>query len=244
MARARNIKPSFFINDKLADCEPLARLLFAGLWTVADREGRLERQTRKIKAQILPYDDCDAESLLKQLENKGFILSYYVENIQYIQILKFKEHQNPHVKEGASTIPAPDLHQTSTVQNVPYPLSPIPLIDSPIPIRAEKIELFPLWLDLVLWQDFVNHRKAIKAPLTKRAEDLAIGELSKLTQKGYSQKELIEKTILNGWKTFYEPKEQYANKSNNGYNHKPTQAEQIAEGIARLNAEYGGGIST
>ena len=37
MARARNIKPGFFTNDVLADCDPLARLLFAGLWTVADR---------------------------------------------------------------------------------------------------------------------------------------------------------------------------------------------------------------
>ncbi|SPP31372.1 hypothetical protein ARAF_0496 [Arsenophonus endosymbiont of Aleurodicus floccissimus] len=54
MVRARNIKPGFFSNDDLAECEALARLLFAGLWTIADREGRLEDKHRKIKVMVLP----------------------------------------------------------------------------------------------------------------------------------------------------------------------------------------------
>jgi hypothetical protein len=65
MARARNIKPGFFLNDELAECEPLARLLFAGLWCIADREGRLEDKPKRIKVEILPYDDCDIDYLLK-----------------------------------------------------------------------------------------------------------------------------------------------------------------------------------
>ena len=39
MSRSRNIKPGFFKNEHLAECQPLARLLFIGLWTLADREG-------------------------------------------------------------------------------------------------------------------------------------------------------------------------------------------------------------
>lgn len=39
MARARNIKPSFFKNEDLADLNPFDRLLFIGLWCLADREG-------------------------------------------------------------------------------------------------------------------------------------------------------------------------------------------------------------
>lgn len=35
--RARNIKPGFFSNDLLPECEPLARLLFIGLWCMADK---------------------------------------------------------------------------------------------------------------------------------------------------------------------------------------------------------------
>ena len=54
MARARNLKPSFFTNDILAEVPALGRLLFQGLWCVADREGRLADRPRKLKAEILP----------------------------------------------------------------------------------------------------------------------------------------------------------------------------------------------
>jgi len=122
MARARNIKPGFFLNEELAECEPLARLLFAGLWCIADREGRLEDRPKRIKAEILPYDDCDVDKLLNQLAKQGFIIRYEVDDKRYIQISNFLKHQNPHIKEAASTIPpppevgpAPDEHHTSTV---------------------------------------------------------------------------------------------------------------------------------
>lgn len=56
MARARNIKPSFFTNLELGECSPLARLLFIGLWCIADRKGRLEDKPKQIKIQTIPYD--------------------------------------------------------------------------------------------------------------------------------------------------------------------------------------------
>lgn len=117
MARARNIKPSFFANDDLADINPLGRLLFIGLWTVADRDGRLEDRPRRIKAEILPYDDCDVDSLLNDLNQHGFIQRYEVDGERFIQVVNFTKHQNPHVKESASSIPAPDEHHTSPVQD-------------------------------------------------------------------------------------------------------------------------------
>jgi hypothetical protein len=115
MARARNIKPGFFTNDELAECDPLARILFAGLWCVADRSGRLEDRPKKIKAELLPYDNANAEKLLTQLADRKFILRYKAEGQSYIQVLAFEKHQNPHIKEAESSIPAPDLHSASTV---------------------------------------------------------------------------------------------------------------------------------
>ncbi|GAA0696235.1 hypothetical protein ISN75_06750 [Dyella marensis] len=116
MSRARNIKPGFFKNEILAECEPLARILFSGLWCEADRAGRLEDRPKKIKAECLPYDECDIDSLLNQLASKSFILRYEVGGKRYIQILMFAKHQNPHKNEAASSIPAPEPHCTSTVQ--------------------------------------------------------------------------------------------------------------------------------
>lgn len=111
--RARNIKPGFFKNEDLADCDLSARLLFIGLWCMADREGRLEYRPKRIKAEVLPYDACNVEKLLNQLHLKKFIIIYTVTNEKYIQILNFRKHQNCHIKEAASTIPAPCEHDTS-----------------------------------------------------------------------------------------------------------------------------------
>ncbi|MEQ5753237.1 hypothetical protein ABN357_19495 [Providencia rettgeri] len=153
MARARNIKPGFFTNDDLAECEPLARILFVGLWTVADREGRLEDKPRKIKAMVLPYDDADCDKLLSQLHGKNFITRYVVDGNEFIQINNWKKHQNPHMKEAASEIPeqvtqptdikeAPEKHHTSTVQepeeNQTIPADSLNLIpDSLNPINTQ-----------------------------------------------------------------------------------------------------------
>lgn len=123
MARARNIKPGFFANEMLAECDPLARLLFAGLWCLADREGRLEDRPKRIRAEVLPYDACDPEELLTQLEKHGFILRYAREEQRFIQVLNFGKHQNPHIKEAKSTIPAPFSSdaETGDAQDVPTP---------------------------------------------------------------------------------------------------------------------------
>ena len=145
MARARNIKPGFFSNDLLAEIAPLGRILFAGLWTLADREGRQEDRVKRIKAQLLPYDDCDCESLLQDLHEHGFIQRYTVAGAGYIQIVKWHEHQNPHMKEAESTIPAQDKNSASpvldtTLTGTSRADSPIPhpLTDSPIPTTRAK----------------------------------------------------------------------------------------------------------
>jgi len=99
MPRSRNIKPAFFTNDDLADCDPLARLLFIGLWCIADSEGRLKDKPRQIKVQILPYDDCNTDLLLINLEQSGFIQRYTVQGQPLIQVVNFTMHQNPHKNE-------------------------------------------------------------------------------------------------------------------------------------------------
>jgi hypothetical protein len=113
MARSRNIKPGFFVNEDLTEIEPLGRLLFAGLWCLADREGRLEDRPKKIKLSILPADNCDIEALLNELQQRAFLIRYEVNGVKYIQIKNFAKHQSPHHKEVASVIPAPPNHVDS-----------------------------------------------------------------------------------------------------------------------------------
>lgn len=106
--RARNIKPGFFKSDDLAECSPLARLLFAGLWCLADREGRLRDRPKRIKAEALPYDECDVDALLDELQRRGFIIRYESDGLRCIWIPTFLLHQRPHQNEQASELPPYD----------------------------------------------------------------------------------------------------------------------------------------
>jgi len=106
MARTRNLKPAFFKNEDLAECDPVVRLLFAGLWTLADREGRLECRPKRIRAELFPYDSFDVAGMLDQLAARGFIRFYEVEGQKYLEIPTFTQHQHPHHGEKAAC-PAP-----------------------------------------------------------------------------------------------------------------------------------------
>ncbi len=141
MARSRNIKPAFFKNLQLAECQPLARLLYQGLWCLSDREGRLRDQPRLIKAECLPYDNCDVDELLNELVGCGLIIRYVASGQKCILIPTFKKHQNPHIKEVASELPeyidvaestvqAPDQNRTSTEQALLIPDSLLLIPDS------------------------------------------------------------------------------------------------------------------
>ncbi len=104
--RARNIKPGFFTNEVLSEVSFGGRLLFIGLWTICDREGRLEDRPKRIKMQLFPYDDCDVDDLLNQLVKFNFITRYVTNDCKYIQVNNFVKHQRPHPNEAQSEIPA------------------------------------------------------------------------------------------------------------------------------------------
>ena len=135
--RARNIKPGFYKNEILSDCSLTARLLFPGLWMMADREGRLEDRPKRIKGEIFPYDDFDVDALLEELSEHGFIIRYEAHGNKYIQIVNFVKHQNPHKKEASSEFPEPPreaeklLDQPSNYSASPEKASTSPA-DSPL----------------------------------------------------------------------------------------------------------------
>lgn len=130
--RARNIKPGFFKNEYLSECSPMARLLFIGLWCMSDREGRMELRPKRIKAEIFPYDNCKIESLLEELQKYGFIVVYSYENCNYLEIPTFTQHQNCHIKEASSTIPAPCKSDACTVLAQPLTESLLLITESPL----------------------------------------------------------------------------------------------------------------
>jgi len=103
--RTRNIKPGFWDNEDLADLPATHRLLFAGLWCVADRSGRLEDRPKWIKRKLNLDDLADPEAAIQQLAELGFITRYSADNYKLIQINKFADHQSVHPREPDSELP-------------------------------------------------------------------------------------------------------------------------------------------
>ena len=68
MSKIRTVKPELFRHEQLFEAEqqsgfPL-RLLFIGLFTVVDAEGRFRWRPRQLKLDILPYDEINFSAAL------------------------------------------------------------------------------------------------------------------------------------------------------------------------------------
>lgn len=108
MARARNIKPGFFKNEILVEQSLFVRMLFIGLWTLADREGRVEDRPKRIKLELFPYDSESVDEGMKVLVEHGFVERYESAGIKVISIVNFLKHQTPHGTEKDSDLPGKD----------------------------------------------------------------------------------------------------------------------------------------
>lgn len=206
MARARNIKPQFFTNDELSELPPLARLLFIGLWTIADFKGCFEYKPKRLKVQLLPYDDCDIEQLVSALEKSRFISIYSVQGQTFGKVLNFNKHQNPHKNEKEKGSDIPDIYQNDA-ENVMFsdnledieinhdqngsdpadslnliPDSCSPITDTPVSVSPKfvfKSELKKLGVSEEQASEFMQVRKAKKAVNTKNAFEMLIAESQK-----------------------------------------------------------------
>lgn len=107
MSRIRSIKPEFFTSEDIVSLSPLARLLFIGLWTQADREGRFLWKPATLKLRILPADSCKIEKLLDEIGEHGLIGQYEVDGQLIGLVLKFHDHQHVNLREPNSKIPPP-----------------------------------------------------------------------------------------------------------------------------------------
>lgn len=109
MGRIRTVKPELFKHLALFEAEekyklPL-RIAFVGLFTCCDREGRFVWQPRRLKVEILPYDNVNISEVLNALLEGGFIRAYEVNGIVYGCIPTWTDHQYFNNKEAHSKLP-------------------------------------------------------------------------------------------------------------------------------------------
>lgn len=94
MPRIRTIKPEFWQDEKLSPCDPLTRLVFLGLVSLADDAGRLVDNLRLIDAQIFPNTSDTAHEALMRLSGMGRIRRGVTASGQrIIEIANWSRHQ-------------------------------------------------------------------------------------------------------------------------------------------------------
>lgn len=225
MARSRNIKPGFFTNDELVELPFEVRLLFIGLWTIADRDGRLSDRPKKIRMEIFPADNVDCDAALDALSKSGFITRYTVNGERFIQVQNWHKHQSPHLKEAQSTIPAPEKHQTSSMPEpdkhhsnteeaalipdsgflIPDSLqNPAP--DKPARFDAAKIPL-PECINPGVWAEWIAYRRERKLTTRQTTMQAQVAELTTWAKSGHDPTNVIRTSIAKGWQGLFEPKQ-------------------------------------
>ena len=111
MPRIRTVKPELWQSPEIMNISHSARLLFVGLITQADDEGRGSADARKLKASIFGGDDITAENVkewLAELAGQCLAVLYVVEGFGDLYWLPSWELHQVVAKPTPSKYPMPD----------------------------------------------------------------------------------------------------------------------------------------
>lgn len=107
--RIRTVKPETAKHLDLFDSERSSRLplrfAYIMLWCHCDREGRFTWEPRRLKAEILPYDDVDFSRVLDALVTRGFIVKYASGGREFGWCPGLERHQIFNNRESPSILP-------------------------------------------------------------------------------------------------------------------------------------------
>jgi hypothetical protein len=112
MARIRSIKPEFWADEELAiQLSRDERMLYLGLWNLADEHARLRGDPRYVKGQLFAYDDDltapDIDKMLTRLAELGKVIRYRSGAGRYVFLPKLSSHQRLDADKVPSKLPDP-----------------------------------------------------------------------------------------------------------------------------------------
>ncbi len=130
MARIRTIKPEFWVSESVGQLSRNARLLFIGLWSLADDSGRLRGALAMVSGALFPYDLDAREAIgewMGELIDRGMVRAYTgPDDLSYLDIPNWSKHQKID-KPSASKFPPFDESSTKPRESSTSPrdLSPL-----------------------------------------------------------------------------------------------------------------------
>lgn len=97
MARKRMIDPSIWINEGFGTLSTLGKLVFIGLFSIADDEGKGKANPAYIKAVLFPYNDdlriADIEKTLSEISSKMSVIFYSCDENKYYTLTSWNTFQ-------------------------------------------------------------------------------------------------------------------------------------------------------
>lgn len=114
MNQKRMVHSSIWASGQVAKLSREGRLLYVGLITLGDDDGRFKGAPALLRSQVYPYDDdvkvADVAKWLKEIEDQKLIVGYEVDGQPYFFHPKWETYQ--HIREDRrkdSNIPAPNF---------------------------------------------------------------------------------------------------------------------------------------
>lgn len=109
MPRIRTLKPEVWESEQVGELSYQARLVFIGLITQADDEGRLKGSPKWIKGKLFPYDDVtvdEVEGWLSEVVRQGLVNPYKADDNPYLELPNWHRHQKIN-RKSQSHLPSP-----------------------------------------------------------------------------------------------------------------------------------------
>lgn len=204
MARKRMIDPNIWKDPNFAKLTDPEKVLFIGIISNADDEGRIIATPEALKADIFPYDHKKPASVVKKLresvvtELKNVCL-YKNDEVEYIALLRWNRYQKPkHLK--ASILPKPPIEpylETETVgETSSPPVSPPAIPPQSPPVSRPSIGQSSQGKDSIakvstvqgdFKEFFGNEHDLTDCLTTALTENISAGRARAGTQEGMNQ---------------------------------------------------------
>lgn len=109
--RIRTIKPDLWHDERIGKLSHGARLLFVGLITMADDEGRFRALTQGICGHVFQYENDAPRKLrgwVQEIQATGMVVFYVADGIPYGAFRHWKRHQKVNRPTPSDLPPPPD----------------------------------------------------------------------------------------------------------------------------------------
>lgn len=223
MARKRMIDPSIWQSEDFSKLSYFSRLVFIGLFSNADDEGRGRANPAFLKSAIFPYDDglrvADIEKSLNEIAAHMSTTFYTHDEKEYYAFDHWADWQKID-RATQSKFPAPEdgnITRRALDEGSTKPRRGLaPNRKEKEQEQKEKLkeqETLRAYADgdtelLHALLDFEAMRKSIKKPMTERAKQLLCSSLDKLLQQGEDRVACLNQSILHNWQAVYPVKQE------------------------------------